>query len=110
MPGLDPGIHQSSSKVSEEDGSPGHLARRRASRFCPAMTISIGMTALQPTVLGCSEFESRTHAAAGEFSLALADPLWVPAGEKGHRHCRDIEPASIQLDHALESRGFNPRR
>src|ERR1700736_6669196 len=74
------------------------------------MTISIGMTALQRTVLGCLKFESRTRAAAGEFSLALADPLWVPAGEKGHRHCRDIEPASIQLDHALESRGFNPRR
>jgi hypothetical protein len=41
MPGLDPGIHQSSKEFYEEDGLPGHLARRRASRFCPAMT-SVG--------------------------------------------------------------------
>src|SRR5450631_2100949 len=52
MPGLDPGIHQSSRKFFEEDGSPGHLARRLAEpvigprfartrwRFCPMTTIS----------------------------------------------------------------------
>jgi hypothetical protein len=36
--GLDPRIHLSSKASCEDDGGPGHLARRRASRFCPAMT------------------------------------------------------------------------
>jgi hypothetical protein len=40
MPGLDPGIHPSSRKFFEEDGSPGQG---------PAMTISIGMRLLAIT-------------------------------------------------------------
>src|SRR6266576_3042972 len=36
--GLDPAYPSTSEKPCEEDGWPGHLARRRASRYCPAMT------------------------------------------------------------------------
>jgi hypothetical protein len=38
MPGLVPGIDVLSSLKQKRCGWPGHLARRRASRFCPAMT------------------------------------------------------------------------
>src|SRR5258705_232307 len=38
MRGLDPRIHHASQDSFKEDGWPGHLAQRRASRFCPAMT------------------------------------------------------------------------
>src|SRR6266404_4592034 len=34
--------------LSKKDGLPGHLARRRASRFRPVTTISIGMTVFAP--------------------------------------------------------------
>src|SRR3979411_316242 len=38
MPGLVPGIHVFLSSLKKKScGWPGHLARRRASRFCPAM-------------------------------------------------------------------------
>jgi tripartite-type tricarboxylate transporter receptor subunit TctC len=36
--GLDPRIHHASQDSVKEDGWPGHSMRRRASRFCPAMT------------------------------------------------------------------------
>src|SRR3954465_8510703 len=38
MPGLVPGIHVFTTAPRARRGWPGHLARRRASRFCPAMT------------------------------------------------------------------------
>src|SRR6476661_9953858 len=38
MPGLVPGIHVLAAPEQERRGWPGHLARRRASRFRPAMT------------------------------------------------------------------------
>jgi len=37
MPGLVPDIHVFAFSRQERRGWPGHLARRRASRFCPAM-------------------------------------------------------------------------
>jgi len=37
MPGLVPGIHVLAAFKQERRGWPGRLARRRASRFCPAM-------------------------------------------------------------------------
>jgi len=37
MPGLVPGIHVLAALEQERRGWPGHPARRRASRFCPAM-------------------------------------------------------------------------
>src|SRR6266849_8326743 len=40
MPGLVPGIHVFALSKRVRRGWPGHLARRRASRFCPAMTAS----------------------------------------------------------------------
>src|ERR1700682_4091994 len=38
MPGLVPGIHVFTTRQQERRGWPGHPARRRASRFGPAMT------------------------------------------------------------------------
>jgi hypothetical protein len=42
IPGLVPGIHVLVAVKQERRGWPGHLARRRASRFCPAMTEKAG--------------------------------------------------------------------
>jgi len=39
MAGLDPAIHDFLVLKTVRRGCPGHLARRRASRFCPGMTI-----------------------------------------------------------------------
>jgi hypothetical protein len=46
-------------KFFKEDGSPGHLARRRASRFCPVMTISMGTTVCCGAATRPSQLEER---------------------------------------------------
>ena len=51
MPGLVPGIHVFTPIEQERRGWPGRQARRRASRFCPAMTESMGEQAFRPSLI-----------------------------------------------------------
>ena len=48
MAGLDPAIHVLWFKRKKDVDAPGHLARRRASRFCPGMTVERAEDTRQP--------------------------------------------------------------
>src|SRR6266576_279715 len=83
---------------SKADGLPGHLARRRASRFCPAMTngdgldtvdqlcenllhLLIGVDAPQPLLLDPAvETVAGDAAPAGGATLDLGDDARLQAG------------------------------
>src|SRR5437879_2769812 len=96
MPGPDPGVHHSSKEPCEEDGLPGHLARRRASRFCPAMTScksslkTSEVVMSEPLQIGLVIFPKVTQ-------LDLTGPVQVFSsvpGAKVHLIWKRIEPVA----------------
>ena len=69
MPGLVPGIHVLKRSREGRRGRPGRLARRRASRFYPAMTTP-----------SFSQMSQRTAAYAASAALAFSAIAWNAAG------------------------------
>jgi hypothetical protein len=81
MPGLVPGIHVLAALEKERRGWPGRLARRRASRFCPAMTKKVSATDFIRTgIILDSDDEAKNTPAAprrAAYSLGKTLLLWA---------------------------------
>src|SRR5882724_11462210 len=93
MRGLDPRIHPLPKNLlfGRRDGLPGHLVRRRASRFCPAMTVQTSKAQNDSWIWSTLVADRNIHV----FDLELAHRLQYGPGQ-----------ARIDLDleviHALE--------
>src|SRR5712692_3267346 len=97
MAGLVPAIHVFTLRKTEvRRGSPGHLARRRASRFCPVMTTILSicpgtnkaMTDASPPFLGIISGDSkRSHATVADRAGRIAGGLHKLGVKQGDSVC-----------------------